>query len=209
MAADDTLVIIYTSGTTGFPKGVMHSHRNFLLAGEAFVQCVHLNPDDRAMILLPFYYMNALFYSLAGTIAAGASMVVVDRFSASSFWETAAETGATEVNLIEAVGTILAARPRSEYRPDHRLRAVYGVRENVAQTFRDEFGIGDLLGGYGMTEIPSITCNPFGVELRAGSMGPVGAHPDPERIWARCRVVDENGCEVRKTLASCGSTRRL
>jgi len=193
---DDTLVIIYTSGTTGFPKGVMHSQRNFLLAGEAFVQRVHLTPDDRAMILLPFYHMNALFYSLAGTVAAGASMVVVPRFSASTFWQTAADSGATEVNIIEAVGTILAARPRSEYRAGHRLRAVYGVRENVAETFKSEFGINDLLGGYGMTEIPGVTCNPLGVARRAGSMGPVGRHPDPARQWARCRVVGEDGRDV-------------
>ena len=41
-AADDTCVIIYTSGTTGTPKGVMHSQRSFVTAGEAFVQRVHL-----------------------------------------------------------------------------------------------------------------------------------------------------------------------
>jgi len=193
---DDTLVIIYTSGTTGFPKGVMHSHRNFLLAGEAFVQRVHLTPQDRCMVVLPFYHMNALFYSLAGTVAAGASMLVVERFSASGFWDTAADRGATEVNIIEAIGTILASRPRSEYRPDHRIRAVYGVRENVAATFRDGFGISDLLGGYGMSEIPGVTCNPLGVPRRPGSMGPIGSHPDPDRPWAEARVVDEAGNDV-------------
>ncbi len=58
---DDICCIIYTSGTTGFPKGVMHSQRSFLLAGEAFVQRMHLQPDERMMIVLPMYHMNALF----------------------------------------------------------------------------------------------------------------------------------------------------
>src|SRR5262245_18337180 len=55
---DDICCIIYTSGTTGFPKGVMHIQRSFLLAGEAFVQRMHLQPDDRMMIVLPMYLMN-------------------------------------------------------------------------------------------------------------------------------------------------------
>lgn len=193
VAPDDTAVIIYTSGTTGYPKGVMHSHRNFLLAGEAFVQRVHLNADDRAMIILPLFHMNALFYSVAGTLAAGASMVVIPKFSASTFWEAAAESGATVVNIIEAIGKILEVRPRSEFRPDHQIRAVYGVRENVAKTFREEFGIRNLLCGFGMTEIPGVTCNPYGAPRKPGSMGVVGAHPDPNRTWAECRVVDDQG----------------
>jgi len=137
-----------------------------------------------------------LFYSVAGTLAAGCSMVIVPRFSASSFWQTAADTGATEVNIIEAIGTILKNRPRSEFRADHRLRAVYGVRQSMEATFRDEFGIPHLIGGYGMTEIPGVTCSLIEGPRKPGSMGPVGQHPDPARPWAQCRVVDEAGADV-------------
>ena len=108
--ADDTCVIVYTSGTTGMPKGVMHSQRNFITAGEAFVQRVYLQDSDRVMVVLPLFHMNALFYSIAGTLAAGASAVIVPKFSASTFWQTAADTGATEVNIIDAMGTILQSR---------------------------------------------------------------------------------------------------
>jgi carnitine-CoA ligase len=194
--ADDTVLIVYTSGTTGFPKGAMHSQRNFVLGGEAFVQRVYLQPDDRVMIVLPLFHINALFYSVAGTLAAGCSMVIVPRFSASSFWQTAADYGATEVNIIEAIGTILKNRPRSEFRSDHRLRAVYGVRHGTEATFRDEFRIPHLIGGYGMTEIPGVTCNPLEGLRKPGSMGPVGRHPDPTRPWAQCRVVDDQGLDV-------------
>ena len=51
---DDPLVIIYTSGTTGYPKGVVHSHRNFVLAAEAFVERLHLQPGERLLAILPF-----------------------------------------------------------------------------------------------------------------------------------------------------------
>jgi crotonobetaine/carnitine-CoA ligase len=196
VSPDATCLIVYTSGTTGFPKGAMHSQRSFVTGGEAFVQRVYLQDDDRLMIVLPLFHINALFYSVAGTLAAGASMVIVPRFSASTFWQTAVESGATEVNIIEAIGTILQNRPRSEFRPEHRLRKAYGVRESVADTFRNEFRIPHLIGGYGMTEIPGVTCNPFEGPQKPGSMGPVGRHPDPARAWAECRVVDDAGHDV-------------
>lgn len=194
--AEDTCVLIFTSGTTGFPKAVMHSQSNLVLAGEANVARVHLQPDDRLMIVLPFFHMNALFYSVGGAVAAGACVVVVERFSASAFWDTAADAGATVVNVIEAIGSILCARDRSEYRPDHRLRVAYGVRSKSAATFRRDFGIHQIFSGFGMTEIPGVTCNPFGGPDKPGSMGVVGRHPDPAQPWAACRVVDETGADA-------------
>jgi carnitine-CoA ligase len=196
IGGDATCLIVYTSGTTGFPKGAMHSQKSFVTGGEAFVQRMYLQPDDRVMVLLPLFHVNALFYSVAGTLAAGCSMIVVPRFSASTFWDTAVETGATEVNIIEAIGTILRNRPRSEFRPGHRIRRLYGARQPVVDTFRNEFGIPHLIGGFGMTEIPGVTCTPFEGPGRPGSMGPIGRHPDPTRPWAQCRVVDDEGRDV-------------
>jgi crotonobetaine/carnitine-CoA ligase len=134
-----------------------------------------------------------LFYSLAGTLAAGCSALIVKKFSASTFWRTALDHGVTEVNIIEAIGTILKNRPRAEFGAGHKIRTIYGVRESVAQCFRGEFGIAHCIGGYGMTEIPGVTCNPFEGPQKPGSMGPIGRHPDPARPWAECRVVDDEG----------------
>ncbi len=196
ITAEDTCLIVYTSGTTGFPKGAMHSQRSFVTCGEGFVQRVYLQDDDRVMIVLPLFHINALFYSVAGTLVGGASMVIVPKFSASTFWQTAVETGATEVNFIEAIGTILKNRPRSEFRPEHRIRKVYGVRQNFAGAFRDEFRVPHLLGGYGMTEVPGVICTPFEGPYKPGSMGQIGRHPDPGRPWAEGRVVDDEGRDV-------------
>ncbi len=200
ITGDATCLIVYTSGTTGFPKGAMHSQKSFVTGGEAFVQRVYLQDDDRVMIVLPLFHINAMFYSVAGTLAAGASMVIIPKFSASTFWQTAVDTGATEVNIIEAIGSILRARPREEFRPEHRITKVYGVRASMDETFKNDFKIPHRIGGYGMTEIPGVTCNPFDVEnegpQKLGSMGPVGRHPDPARPWAQCRVVDEEGRDL-------------
>ena len=196
ITGDTTCLIVYTSGTTGFPKGAMHSQQSFVLCGEAFMQRVWLQDDDRVMIVLPLFHINALFYSVAGTLAAGASMVIVPKFSASTFWQTAVDSGATQVNIIEAIGSILKNRPRSEFCPAHRIKKVYGVRAGMDETFKNDFRVPHRIGGYGMTEIPGVTCNPFEGPQKPGSMGPIGRHPDPARPWAQCRVVDDEGRDV-------------
>lgn len=196
--ADDTCLIIYTSGTTGLPKGVMHSHRSYVTAGEAFVERMYLQPEDRLLCILPFFHINALIYSLGGTVASGASIVVVPRFSASRFWDIAESTGATEVNIIAAVGRILAKRPRSEFRPGHRITKLYGapISADIYDVFRKEFGIPVLVEGYGMTEVPGVCNNPFEGPHRIGSMGRLARHPDHARPFAEMRVVDEDGRDV-------------
>jgi len=199
--ADDVCVILYTSGTTGFPKGVMHSQRSLVLAGEAFVERMQLSPEDRLLCVLPLFHINALFYSVMSAVAAGASLVLAPRFSASRFWALAAETGATEANIIAAVGNILARRARSEFVP-HSIRKVYGapISAEIERVFRVEFGVPVVLEGYGMTEIPGVCTNPFpgaGLgENRVGSMGKPARHPDPSLVFAEMRVLDESGRDV-------------
>ena len=194
--ADDSCLIIYTSGTTGFPKGAMHSQRNFITAGEANIARLWLQPEERMMVVLPMFHVNALFYSLAGALAAGATLVLMPRFSASDFWNAAVEHGVTQVNIIEAIGRILARRPRSEFRNEHKITRLYGARADIVEVFSKEFHIPHLLGGFGMTEIPGVCCNPFEGPNKQGTMGPPGRHPDPARLWAQCKVVDDDGNEV-------------
>ncbi|MBI1205983.1 MAG: AMP-binding protein [Azospirillum sp.] len=197
-SADDICLIMYTSGTTGFPKGVMHSQSNFVMAGEAFVERMALQPDDRLLCVLPLFHINALFYSLGGATAAGASIVFAPRFSASGFWPLVARTGATEVNIIAAVGNILARRPRAEFVPGHRLTKVYGapVSQEIYDAFHRDFGVASVIEGYGMTEIPGASNIPFGGPGKIGSMGKPALHPDRTLRFAELRVVDDQGRDL-------------
>ena len=196
--AESPCVFIYTSGTTGFPKGVMHSQRNVVLAGEGFVERLFLQPDDRVLCILPMFHINALFYSLAGALAAGATLVLVPKFSASSFWKTVAETGATEVNTLAAVSNILMRRPRSEFVPGHWLRKIYGApfTAEVYRVFQTEFGVPTLIEGYGMSEIPGVLNNPFYGPHKIGSMGKPSLHPDRRIALAEMKVIGEDGREL-------------
>jgi crotonobetaine/carnitine-CoA ligase len=197
-APDSICVFIYTSGTTGFPKGVMHSQRNMVLAGEGFVERMYLQPDDRILCILPMFHINALFYSLSGALAAGATIVFVRKFSAGTFWKTVAETGATEVNTIAAVTNILMRRDRSEFVPGHRLQKIYGApfTEETYRVFHGEFGVPVLIEGYGMSEIPGALNNPFRGPHKIGSMGRPSLHPDRSVRLAELKIVDDDGRDL-------------
>ena len=196
-APDDPLVMIYTSGTTGYPKGVVHSHRNFVQAAEAFVERLHLQCGERLFAVLPFHHINALFYSFGGALACGGTLITVAQFSASRFWTLAARHGATQLNILAAVGNILAKRPRSEFDPDHRIRKIYGgpISEEMMRVFQGEFGVPDLIEGYGMSEIPGAFNNPFDGPRKLGSIGKPARHPRHER-FVEARIVNDQGEEV-------------
>lgn len=198
VSADDTCTIIYSSGTTGFPKGVMHSQRNFVMSGERQVARVHLQPDDRCLCVLPMFHINALFYSVAGSVTAGACLIIAPKFSASQFWRLVMDTNATVVNLIMAVLTILVRRPRSEFVPGHRLRVVSAApfTQETLDGFLKDFGVERAIEGYGMTEIPGAFSNPYEGPSKVATMGKPGVHADPAVVWTQARIIDDNGNDV-------------
>ena len=79
LGRSDLAAIFYTSGTTGFPKGAMHSQRSFVTGGEAFVQRVYLQDDDRVMVLVNRDSKEATASFMLP--AAWAGRTVVDDFS--------------------------------------------------------------------------------------------------------------------------------
>jgi len=71
--------IIFTSGSTGKPKGVMISHKNLITNTSSIVEYLQLTPDDRMLVVLPFYYCYGL--SLLHThLRVGGSIVFNNAF---------------------------------------------------------------------------------------------------------------------------------
>jgi len=194
----DVAQIVYTSGTTGFPKGAIHSHQNFVLAGEAFTVCADLGPSDKVMAILPLFHINAQYYSTMGALAAEADLILTRRFSATSFWEEAIKFGATEFNFIGAIGRILCNRPQSEFNPGHQIKTAYGalVTPDVYEVFTKRFKIKNVIDGYGLTETPRVCQNPINGTIKMKSIGLPAKHPDPDFKFSEVKILDEQGVEL-------------
>jgi crotonobetaine/carnitine-CoA ligase len=122
---DDVAVLIPTSGTTGRSKLVMQTHRAYAMAGEGFPWWLDLTSDDVLMTALPLFHLNAPAYSVMGSLACGAGLVLQERFSASGFLDAARRHGATEFNAIGAMVEILMRQPTRPDDADTALRICY------------------------------------------------------------------------------------
>jgi fatty-acyl-CoA synthase len=72
----DAINIQYTSGTTGYPKGATLSHRNILNNGYFTTETIHLTPEDRLCIPVPFYHCFGMVMANLGCTTHGATMVI-------------------------------------------------------------------------------------------------------------------------------------
>ena len=118
-------MLIPTSGTTGRSKLVMQTHRAYAMAGEGFPYWMELTAADRLMTSLPLFHINAPAYSVMGSLACGAGLVLLPRFSASGFLDAARRHGATEFNAIGAMLEILMRQPVRPDDADNPLRLCY------------------------------------------------------------------------------------
>ena len=198
VSPDDVSMLVYTSGTTGNPKGVMVTHRMYAAAGQGFRHWTQGTPDDRFFTCLPFYHANIQYYSTMGALASGATLVIVDRFSASRFWSQVREARATVVNFIGMMMPVLAKNPEQPDDADNTVRLFYGSPsfppEFLAE-FQERFAT-DIIVGFGMTETCYGTIEAIREDRRSGSSGRARQHPDP-RFENTIRIADaETGAHV-------------
>jgi crotonobetaine/carnitine-CoA ligase len=184
VSPDSVCMLVYTSGTTGNPKGVMVTHKMYVAAGQGFADWTKAKPEDRFFTCLPFYHANIQYYSTMGAMAAGATLVIADRFSASRFWDQVREAQATVVNFIGMMMPVLAKNEESPSDSQNSVRLFYGspsFSPEFLASFQKRFNT-DIIVGFGMTETCYGTIEVIGQERRSGSSGLARQHPDPRFI---------------------------
>ena len=185
-------MLVYTSGTTGNPKGVRVSHLMYVAAGQGFAHWTEASPGDRFFTCLPYFHANVQYYSTMGALASGATLVVVDRFSASRFWDQVRRARATVVNFIGMMMPVLAKQPESPQDRENEVRLFYGspaFAPDFLEAFQARFGT-EIIVGFGMTETCYGTIEKIGAPRRPSSSGQARRHPDA-RFANEIRIVDQ------------------
>lgn len=188
----DTAQMLFTSGTTARPKGVVLTHANFLYIGEICARSFAVSPDDRYLLVLPLFHVNAQCISYWPCLTAGASIVVCEVFSASKFTQLVRQYDCSICSLVSATLRMILAQPEHPLDGENRMwRCPYAIAisDEEWDTFERRFET-TLLDLYGLTEtLAPCTIMPIWAEHRRGSVG----WPN---FGMEVKIVDDNRKEV-------------
>ncbi|MDE5462841.1 long-chain-acyl-CoA synthetase [Bradyrhizobium sp. CSS354] len=199
---DDRALLIYTSGTTGLPKAASISHRRILNWGFWFAGLTGATPQDRLYDCLPLFHSVGGIVAPCSMLAAGGSVVIADKFSASNFWPDIVRHDCTLFHYIGELCRYLLKAPPSEYENRHRLRLVCGngLRGDIWDDFQARFAIPRILEFYAATEG---NFSLFNVEGQPGAIGrvpPLLAHRFPAGL---VKLDPDSGAPLRNAEGFC------
>jgi acyl-CoA synthetase (AMP-forming)/AMP-acid ligase II len=131
----------YTSGTTGFPKACMLTHEYWLRLAALVAEHAELHSDDVMLIAQAFSYMDPQWVAVM-CLFVGAPLVVLPRFSASGFWRSAREHGATVSYVLGSMPLLLFKQPEDPADRDNRMRLVLcsGIAPDLHAHFERRWG---------------------------------------------------------------------
>ncbi|MBE7416799.1 MAG: AMP-binding protein [Ideonella sp.] len=184
---DDILALTPSSGTTGAPKGVVKSDRTIRAGAVAVLRL------SQATAGSVFLFWEALHHGAGVTVSIAAllekiKLVMIDRFSASSFWDQVRSNGVTHIHYLGGVLPILLKQPPNERDRDNGVKIAWGggCPPDVWQPFSERFGV-QMREGYGLSEMTTfVTAN---VDGPTGSIGLPLSYFD-------IRLVDDEGRDV-------------
>ncbi|BAU31745.1 AMP-binding protein [Microcella alkaliphila] len=169
----------YTGGTTGVSKGAMLTHGNLVSNTMQMLQMLgeSIRPGKEIVLTaLPLYHIFAFTVNLIGFYHMGARNILVPSPRPPSNLKRAFEnykiTWTTGVNTL--FNALLNERWFVDNPPKHLIGSAAGgmaLHESVAERWREVTGT-PIVEGYGLTETsPVLTFNPFGGEVKDGTIG--------------------------------------
>lgn len=169
---DDLFMLIFTSGTSGEPKAVRVTHEKVAFPGRMLADRFGLGPADTFYLSMPLFHSNAVMAGWAVAVAAGGSIALRRKFSASQFIPDVRRFRATYANYVGKPLSYILATPERDDDADNPLRFLYGNEgaPRDLDRFARRFGV-VVVDGFGSTEGGvSIARTP---DTPEGSLGPL------------------------------------
>jgi carnitine-CoA ligase len=183
----DMQAIMYTSGTTGRSKGAMVPHALALTC--AWDSLDFLDRWGKTTYCpLPLFHAAGLWDGVFSSLLSGSPIGIVERFSASRFWDDVRYFDAQVTMSVFAMIPILLSAPPGPRDHDHPLETFYMGKSALDAPLLERFGVRSA-ETYTSTEVGIATGSPYG-QWRLGSMG--RAHAERFDV----AVVDEDDREV-------------
>lgn len=147
----------YTGGTTGKPKGVVHSHDNFVMNMYSHVLELDITGDDTLLLMTPLPHSAGAFL-WAGYLV-GAKSVIRAGFDPTQALEDIGRNGVTWTFLVPTMIYALLDHPALAETDTSSLETlVYGAAPMTPTRLKegiDEFGT-VFVQFYGQTEVPNL-----------------------------------------------------
>ncbi len=158
----DSAFITWTSGTTGRPKPILQTHSGYLEILDRVLGPLRGRPADPSRPpspnLVPVSLaLNAGIYNVLFGLRAGASVVLMDRFSTAEFASLVHRFSIRSTVLPPAGMVMLADDPDvSDLTPLRYVRSITApLSPLAARRFSTKFGV-TVLNGYGQAEIGEV-----------------------------------------------------
>jgi acyl-CoA synthetase (AMP-forming)/AMP-acid ligase II len=167
----DNHVYIFTSGTTGLPKAAYFPRQRMLVGGIYMGQVLgQFTSDDTIYVSTPLFHSNPLAIGIGGSFAAGATVALARKFSASRFWDEIRKYNATAFIYVGELLRYLLNQPPKPNDADNPVKTIIGngLRPEIWMEFKNRFGIERIAEFYGTTESFGQFSNLFNFDCTCG-----------------------------------------
>lgn len=172
-AVTDDALLLFTSGSSGQPKAVLLSHGNLLANAQGVIERTGITPDDRLLHAMPLHHTNGINNQLIAPLACGATVILLERFRAETFFAEAAQHRPTYITGVPTMyARLLGQAPPAGALRDLRF-ARCGSAPLAAELHRkieNHLGVA-LVVSYGLSEATCTSAMNPPAARRIGSVG--------------------------------------